>query len=98
MKLGTPVIFTATIEKVKEIVYGINFGSPCDTKHISKPCTLKQGIYIGYRFAANGRTTFYPEDGPVFKHMGLTKYYLVVINERENPIKVDPAFCQEAAK
>lgn len=86
-KLGDKVIVQAVLEKQQSY-------ENCRTltHFVTKNIPAIMGIFIGYRTALTGSTR-YSEDGPEFKPQGKEYYYLVVTNERQNPIKVPPNSC-----
>lgn len=84
LTLGALVQVTAVYEKVG------NYDNLAHRSVVSfkeKEIPVTTGIYVGYRTALTGYIT-YDEDGPQFKARGKINYLLVVINPRQNPIRV----------
>lgn len=81
-KLGDKVIVVAIVEK-QQHYHQNKTETNYEVQHLVTPV---QGIYIGYRTAQTGWTR-YDEDGPIFRPDGKLRYFLVVTDERRNPIK-----------
>lgn len=86
--LGDRVIVTGVVEKTH--VYNSETRLTETSFPVHAIPTIV-GIYIGKRTAQFG-SILYGEDGPEFSPRGHQSYYLVVTNERQNPIKAHPGF------
>lgn len=86
--LGDKVIVTGVVEKTH--VYNSETHRT-ETSFPIREIPAIVGIYIGKRTAQFGSIR-YGEDGPEFSPKGHQSYYLVVTNERQNPIKAHPGF------
>lgn len=88
MKLGDKVIVNALVVKSQKLINPERWHR--ETQFTVESCKPFEAMYIGWRTAQTGITTYDSEDGPQFRSKDKFKYLLVVTNERKNPIMVDP--------